>query len=358
MDQRERGYIVQQVTEVLLTKGASIVRKYTQGWKVFRLRKGQMRTIAQGKCAFMVGATELAAEGKRLYRLKAYFVPGPLCGLEWQEVREGLSWCFGHVLPPAQGQPILCRVLRVSWDRLQLPTFEGTAFATKARGERSSSAVLEKEPETKMMATLGGTPKAEARPAEPQGAELCFAAGLGRKNAPRQERHRGPRFSLVKDEEEEPADDQAVLGSLRGRKLTAATKARGWGATAGCSRCLAQVPLMDALVCCYRRKEVPFPSGPPGGKCGTVFCVGCFNGFIDEEGYPNWQDEAQSLLTPAHVRTICNFVCPPCRYSICCDRMVPVRDDSQYRYSMELITQYMVDMYNHLARSTAASYGQ
>jgi hypothetical protein len=33
-----------------------------------------------------------------------------------------------------------------------------------------------------------------------------------------------------------------------------------------------------------------------------------FNGFIDEEGHPNWQDEAQSLLTPAHARMVCNVV--------------------------------------------------
>jgi hypothetical protein len=152
MDQRERGYIVQQVTEILLTKGASVVRKYTQGWKVFRLKKGQMRTIAQGKCEFLVGATELAAEGKRQYRLKAYFVPGPSCGVEWQEVRGGLSWCFGHILPPSQGQPILCRVLRVSWEQLQLPVFEGTAFATRAHGERPAS-VVGTETEMQMMAT-------------------------------------------------------------------------------------------------------------------------------------------------------------------------------------------------------------
>jgi hypothetical protein len=37
LDQRERGHIVQQVTKILVTKGVSIVRKYTQGWKVFCL---------------------------------------------------------------------------------------------------------------------------------------------------------------------------------------------------------------------------------------------------------------------------------------------------------------------------------
>jgi hypothetical protein len=212
----------------------------------------------------------------------------------------------------------------------------------------------------KMVAALGGTPKVEARLAEPQGAELCFAAGLGLKHTSRQGRPRGPRFSLVKEEGVEAADDRVVLGDLRGRKLTAAMKARRLDATAGCTRCLAQVPLTDALVCSYRRKEIPFPSDPPGGHCGTVICVDCFNGDIDEEGgVPNWQDEAQSLLTtPAHARMVCSFVCAPCRYSICCDRMVPVRDDSQYRYSMELITQYMVDMYSHLAKNTTASYGQ
>jgi hypothetical protein len=114
----------------------------------------------------------------------------------------------------------------------------------------------------------------------------------------------------------EATDDRVVLGDLRGRKLTAATKARRLDATAGCIRCLAQVPLTDALVCSYRRKETPFPSAPPGGHCGTVaICVmDCFNGDIDEEGYSNWQDEAQSLLTPAHAQMVCSFVCAPCRY--------------------------------------------
>jgi hypothetical protein len=120
-----------------------------------------------------------------------------------------------------------------------------------------------------------------------------------------------------------------------------------------------QVLISDALVCCFREKDIVFTNGQSGGQCGLVLCVECFNDGIDEEQYPDWRDEPQSLLTAAHARLVYNFVCPQCRYDICCDRVVePTRDDIQYRYLISLITQYLVDVYSHLARSTVGSYGQ
>jgi hypothetical protein len=77
-----------------------------------------------------------------------------------------------------------------------------------------------------------------------------------------------------------------------------------------------------------------FTDGQSGGKCGLVLCTDCFNEDIDEEQYPDWRDEPQSLLTPAHARLVYNFVCPQCRYDICCNRVVPPRDDVQYRYRL------------------------
>jgi hypothetical protein len=353
---RKRGHIVQQVTEILSTQGETIVRRYTQGWKVFR-QKVSMRTALKGRSAFSAKAADLAIKGSRQYRMKAYFVPGDGCKEGWQGTRDGLPWCTGHIFPPAPGEPVLCRYLQVSWDPLQLPTFEGSAFAATAQGV-AGAGKAGVSGMTRMSATQGGTPTDEARPAEPQGAELCFAAGLGRKTAASRPVLRGPRFSLAPRRSAKEISDRPVVGDLRGRKLTASTRARSLDASAGCTRCLEQVLLSDALVCCYRRKEIPFAVGPPGGRCGSVICVRCFNADIDEDGYPNWQDEPQRLLTPAHARMICNSVCAPCRYSICCDRSIPERDDDQYRYSMELITQYMVDMYSHLALNTTASYGQ
>jgi hypothetical protein len=99
------------------------------------------------------------------------------------------------------------------------------------------------------------------------------------------------------------------------------------------------------------RKTLCSRIGQSGGHCGLVLCVECFSDDIDEEQYPDWRDEPQSLLTAAHARLVYNFVCPQCRYDICCDRVVEPRDDVQYRYLISLITQYLVDVTSHLARS-------
>ena len=125
-----------------------------------------------------------------------------------------------------------------------------------------------------------------------------------------------------------------------------------------CSECMQAVPTADALVCCFREKEIVFSESDPGGKCGAVICVSCFNAGIDEEQYPDWRDEPQSVLTVAHARLIYNFVCTKCRYDICCSRVVAPRADCQYKYLISLITQYLVDLYSHLAKNTVTSYGQ
>jgi hypothetical protein len=140
-----------------------------------------------------------------------------------------------------------------------------------------------------------------------------------------------------------------VVGGILGRKFTAAVTARRKDALASCSRCSHQVPISDALVCCYREKDIVFPEAEPGGQCGIVLCVECFNDDIDKP---------QSLLTAAHARLVHNFVCPQYRYNICCSRVVEPRDDCQYRYLISLITQYLVGVYSHLAKNTVTSYGQ
>jgi hypothetical protein len=72
----ERGFIVQHATEVLLPardQSVAVVRKYTQAWKVCRL-KGRMQTVGQGKSVITVGVSDLRVSGQRWYRFKAFFV--------------------------------------------------------------------------------------------------------------------------------------------------------------------------------------------------------------------------------------------------------------------------------------------
>jgi hypothetical protein len=89
----------------------------------------------------------------------------------------------------------------------------------------------------------------------------------------------------------EEKGEPGVMGDLLGRKLTASVAARRQDASADCSRCTQQVPTSDALVCCFREKDIVFPKGRSGGQCGVVLCVECFNDDIDEEQYPDWRDE-------------------------------------------------------------------
>lgn len=209
-------------------------------------------------------------------------------------------------------------------------------------------------------ATRSGSTKPSKSPNEPQGADLMLAAGLGQDTrfrrvlgAETKSRVKEISGSAVKE-----VHGDAVIGDLFGRKLTGARAARKNDAAVVCSECKQSVLLSEALACCFRAREVEFPKGTTGGQCGTVLCVHCFNDKIDEEQYPDWRDHPQRLLTHAHARMVYNFVCARCRYDICCGRTVVPRVDCQYLYLISLITQYMVDVYSHLAVNTTASYGQ
>jgi hypothetical protein len=360
----ERGFIVQLVTEVLLPardQSVAVVRKYTQAWKVCRL-KGRMQTVGQGKSAITVGVSDLRVPGQRWYRFKAFFVAGAAENFDWEKSKRGAAWSTGHVLQPNQGQKVLCRLVRAKWDRARLPLFFGAAFVTTVPGSMGPLEMGKNALPVTECTRSGRQVKKEAAPNETQGADLLRAAGLGAANPRRSKLHRvkdepGHAAPVIKGEDGTERFGE-VIGDLLGRKLTGAMSSRRGDAMSACSGCLQSVPTADALVCCFSEKAIVFPEADPGGNCGTVLCVKCFNAGIDEEQYPDWRDEPQSLLTVAHARLIYNFVCTQCRYDICCSRVVEPRADCQYKYLISLITQYLVDLYSHLAKNTVASYGQ
>jgi hypothetical protein len=337
----------------------AVVRKFSQGWKVSRRPKSKLTVAGQGKCEFLFTSHDLERKGGRMYRLRAFFVAGAVGTFTWEKVKRGVSWSPGLVLQPLPGQQVLCRLVYVKWAPARLPLFWGDAFVSSVLGKKPlvgakvESAVVVK-------GTRSGRAKIDPPSQEPQGANLCRAAGLGASVRGRlsQPRKRTERASSVLNSELEGEGETEVVGDILGRKLTGAMAARGHDALAECSRCALQVPISDALVCVFREKDIVFTDGQSGGHCGLALCTDCFNEDIDEEQYPDWRDEPQSLLTAAHARLVYNFVCPQCRYDICCNRVVPPRDDVQYRYLISLITQYLVDVTSHLARNTVGSYGQ
>jgi hypothetical protein len=362
LTRRERGYIVQYVTEVILPsreRGVAVVRKYTQAWKVSRRPKSKLIVAGQGKCEFSFTSHDLERKGGRMYRLRAFFVAGAAGIFTWEKTKRGVSWSPGHVLQPLRGQQVLCRLVNMKWGPARMPLFWGNAFVSSVLGRKL---LVEAKVESAVVAggTRSGRAKNDRPSQEPQGADLCRAAGLGAsvRGHLGQPRKRNERASLVLNSELEGEGETGVVGDRLGRKLTGAMAARGHDALAECTRCALRVPISDALVCVFREKDIVFTDGQSGGHCGLVLCTDCFNEDIDEEQYPDWRDEPQSLLTAAHARLVYNFVCPQCRYDICCNRVVPPRDDVQYRYLISLITQYLVDVTSHLARSTVGSYGQ
>ena len=92
---RERGYIVQHATEVVLPsrdRGVTVVRKYTQAWKVSRRQKSKLIVAGQGKCELTFVNHDLMRKRQRLYRLRAFFVAGAAGSFAWKRRSEG---CLG-----------------------------------------------------------------------------------------------------------------------------------------------------------------------------------------------------------------------------------------------------------------------
>jgi hypothetical protein len=111
---RERGYIVQHATEVVLPsrdRRVTVVRKYTQAWKVSRRQKSKLIVAGQEKCEFSFASHDLMRKGQRLYRLRAFFVAGAAGNFAWEKTKRGVSWSPGHVLQPLRGQQVLCRLV-------------------------------------------------------------------------------------------------------------------------------------------------------------------------------------------------------------------------------------------------------
>jgi hypothetical protein len=179
LSRRKTGHIVQHVTEIWTPGGAgrTIVQRYTQAWKVFRLGS-TMRTVAKGKCTLVLKVHDLTTAGSRLYRLKVFFVTGAAPGVEWATKKGGVAWNPGHVLEPARGQQVLCRVLKAEWGTSRIPVFTGTTYVRRTWAPPLSEQTLRVEV-SDTSATRGGDAKLVKPPVEPQGADLMRAAGLG-----------------------------------------------------------------------------------------------------------------------------------------------------------------------------------
>ena len=104
-----------------------VVCRYTNAWKVFRLGS-TMRTVAKGKCALVLTVNDLTRAGSRHFRMKAFFVSNADAGVEWAKKKRGVAWSPGHVLQPAQGEQVLCRVLKAVWKVSSLPYFSGSTY--------------------------------------------------------------------------------------------------------------------------------------------------------------------------------------------------------------------------------------
>jgi hypothetical protein len=241
LSRRERGFIVQHVTEVILPsrdRGVAVVRKFTQGWKVVSRPKNKLIVAGQGRCEFLFNSHDLERKGGRMYRLRAFFVAGAAGTFTWKKVKRGVSWNPGHVLQPIPGQQVLCRLVYAKWAPARLPLFWGDAFISSVLGKKP---FVEAKGESMMVmkGTLSGKAKTVSPPPEPQGADLCRAAGLGASMRGRlsHPRKRFERVSLASSNELEGEGETEVVGDLLGRKLTGAMAARGHDASAECTRC-------------------------------------------------------------------------------------------------------------------------
>jgi hypothetical protein len=183
----------------------AVVRKYTQAWKVSRHQKSKLVVAGQGKCEFSFASHDLVRKGQRLYRLRAFFVAGAAGNFAWEKTKRGVSWSPpGHVLQPLRGQQVLCRLVNVKWAPARLPLFWGNAFVSSVLGIKPPN-----EANVDSAAVAGGTRSRRAkndRPSqEPQGADLCRAAGLGAsvRGHLDQPRKRNERVPLVANSEPE-----------------------------------------------------------------------------------------------------------------------------------------------------------
>jgi hypothetical protein len=111
--------------------------------------------------------------------LKVFFVTGAAPGVEWATKKGGVAWNPDHVLEPARGQQVLCRVLKAEWGTSRIPTSTGTTYVRRAWAAPSLSEQTLRVEVSDTSATRGGAAKLVKSPVEPQGADLMRAAGLG-----------------------------------------------------------------------------------------------------------------------------------------------------------------------------------
>jgi hypothetical protein len=111
------------------------------------------------------------AAGSRPYRTKARF--------PWSGKRYGVPFYEGHVLKPGPGQLVLCRSVEMKWEAGQMPLFTGHVAVRKSVVPFLASLSL-MSAASGLQATAGvGVEDDIVALDEPQGADLCFAAGLG-----------------------------------------------------------------------------------------------------------------------------------------------------------------------------------
>jgi hypothetical protein len=126
-----------------------VVRKYTNAWKVVQ-SGSTMRIVARGKCPLVLTVNDLTKAGSRHFRMKAFFVSNADVRVEWAKKKGGVAWSPEHVLQPAQGEQVLCRVLKAVWKVSGLPFFSGSTYLRAASGTLpTGNAPLMPRPESK-----------------------------------------------------------------------------------------------------------------------------------------------------------------------------------------------------------------